>query len=260
MKYITIKNILSVLALIIFIFIILSFFLKDPTQISNEIYQNQKKPQDILKYIDKKKLWKSNKAYQQDTYAELPFITFLNFFFQEYKIKSIVDFGCDNWQYMRYVKIPSNVAYIGVDNSKINIAENIKLFGRANVEFKFIESYTQLSNMKADLLIIKDVLNDWSNKDINDFIKFTSEHYKYIIFVHPLEDPITRNSDIRTGNYRGLDLTKQPFNVESLMPIFHYIDNISNDKKERMIALYKNDGIILKNEYMMADTSKSEFD
>jgi hypothetical protein len=67
----------------------------------------------------------------------------------------------------------------------------------------------------ADLLIVKDVLQHWSNADIQAFLP-QLQNYKGALVTngYPPGSESFVNSEIHTGpNYRPVDLQRPPFNL-----------------------------------------------
>ena len=70
----------------------------------------------------------------------------------------------------------------------------------------------------ADLLICKDVLQHLDNDKISHFIA-NLPRFKYALISNDLLDSPSLNVQINTGQYRPLDLRKEPFNL-SCEPVF----------------------------------------
>ena len=64
----------------------------------------------------------------------------------------------------------------------------------------------------ADLILVKDVLQQWSTKDIADFLpKLASYRHALVTNAWPLHQ--LPNGDIRSGEFRPLDLSRAPFQM-----------------------------------------------
>src|SRR3989338_7170924 len=88
---------------------------------------------------------------------------FLENFLSEHKIKSVLDFGCGDWQFYKYINW-GKVRYHGVDVVKSVIDNNQKNYQTETIKFSFIDENFELE--AADLFIAKDVFQHWSNQKI----------------------------------------------------------------------------------------------
>ncbi|MEQ8767099.1 MAG: class I SAM-dependent methyltransferase [Planctomycetota bacterium] len=132
-------------------------------------------------------------------------------FLKDRSIRSVVDFGCGDWQFSQSIDW-SGLHYTGFDIVSSVIEENRARFTTPGVEFRlFGGDFAELPD--ADLLIVKDVLQHWSNEAIHRFLPVLSR-YKYSLVtncVNPTGE--TENVDIEDGGFRYLDLRRPPFGV-----------------------------------------------
>lgn len=159
-----------------------------------------------------------------------PYFYFLQDFLKEKNITSVVDAGCGDWQFSRFINW-DNINYIGYDASKIVIEKNTKAFAKKNIRF-IHENFINTDMPKADLLIMKEVLQHLSNENVHSALKQLSK-YKYVIIVNDV-DPITfkaANLNIRDGEYRLLDVTTNPFNIKG-QKILTYKPKFSHEMKQ----------------------------
>jgi SAM-dependent methyltransferase len=135
---------------------------------------------------------------------------FLERFIKMNNIRSVVDIGCGDWQFSRFIDF-SAVRYYGFDVVKSVVKRNKLLFESESVTFH--EMPDILDNIPtADLLIMKDVLQHLPDSDI--------EHYKINLFnrfpkclisnsYEKIDTP--KNIDIESGGFRCLDLNDVPY-------------------------------------------------
>jgi len=151
-------------------------------------------------------------------HGSLPAVTkgyrkYLQEFMKLNNIKSVVDYGCGDWQFSRYIDW-SGITYTGVETVADLVATNNRLFGASNI--KFITSPKDPSKLpKADLLIVKDVLQHLSREDIMKFITHALPKYKFALITNNVVPDSILNMDITTGEFRPLDLRKAPFGLEA---------------------------------------------
>lgn len=132
-------------------------------------------------------------------------------FIKENNIQTIVDLGCGDWQFSQQIDW-SEASYLGLDIVDSLIRKNNTKFGGKNVRFEAApKSFKQLP--KADLLIVKDVLQHWPNKDVRDFLDAIKTRYKFVLTTNCIESELPVNEDIEMGGFRGLDIRIAPFNT-----------------------------------------------
>lgn len=139
---------------------------------------------------------------------------FLQEFLKENDIHSVVDIGCGDWEFSRHINW-TGIQYTGIDIVKNVIAQNQVRFPAANIRFIHGDG-VNMDLPAADLLIIKDVLthlpNDMIPKVFSQFKKF-----KHCLITHnvDLQTLTSPNVDIPVGEFREMDLTKPPFNIDA---------------------------------------------
>lgn len=141
------------------------------------------------------------------------YVRMLQRFLREHAIRSVVDLGCGDWQFSSFVRW-DGVQYRGFDLVPSIIEQNRQRFSAPNVEFHLYSGdFAELP--AADLLIVKDVLQHWSNEAIEAFLP-TMRQYKYSLVtncVNPHGE--TPNVDIEDGDFRYIDIRGEPFEVEA---------------------------------------------
>jgi glycosyltransferase involved in cell wall biosynthesis/SAM-dependent methyltransferase len=136
-----------------------------------------------------------------------PYIAYLEQFLREHEIKSVLDVGCGDWQFSKTVDW-GDAEYLGVDVVESVIHANEAAYGSEKVSFWWIDAF-DADLPAADLLILKDVLQHWSNAEILAFLPRLA-NYRYVLITNCYG---AENADITTGDYRPLDITRAPFNL-----------------------------------------------
>jgi SAM-dependent methyltransferase len=151
-------------------------------------------------------------------HGSLPFVTkgyreFLEKFLLANQIKSVLDYGCGDWQFSRFVKW-GQAKYIGVDVVAAVVERNNRKFASINVSFRVAPpSYAEIPS--ADLIVVKDVLQHWETDSINKFVKDVLPRFKYALITNCVEPVCNLNREIQKGEFRPLDLRLEPFNVDA---------------------------------------------
>lgn len=148
------------------------------------------------------------------------YIKFIEDFMKENKIETVVDLGCGDWQFSRYVNW-DNVEYLGIDVVPHMVEKANQQFAKKNIKFLHADAiHDELP--PADLLLCKEVLQHLPNKDILKILGQLHK-YKYCIITNDVDYPScsSANLDIPMAQYRTIDLAKPPFNLMGC-PVMHY--------------------------------------
>jgi hypothetical protein len=151
----------------------------------------------------------------------VPYINFVQAFLQSFPNKlSIVDLGCGDFNIGKnFVQLTQK--YDALDVVEELIAYNSRKFNFPNVQFSCLDIVIDDLPM-ADCAIIRQVLQHLSNDEVN-LILPKLKRYKYLIVTeHVPEGNFEANKDIVTGQgirlkqNSGIDLTKEPFNLNPI--------------------------------------------
>jgi SAM-dependent methyltransferase len=135
---------------------------------------------------------------------------FLREFLKDRDISSVVDLGCGDWQFSQLIDW-TRIDYTGLDVSSA-VLKNTKRFAKPGIKFAELNGITK-DVPAADLLILKDVIQHWTNEDVLRFIPQLSKFkYALITNVSHKGSPLT-NSESVIGGFRPVDLTAAPFSV-----------------------------------------------
>ena len=181
----------------------------------------------VFDEIYKSGLWGKGSGGGSDSGACIQYSRWLEKFIIENEIRSIVDLGCGDWQFMRLVDL-NGAKYLGIDVASSVIDVNSRLYSSPNVQFGMLRSYKSLPS--ADLLICKDVMQHLSNQEVFRIIEILPR-YTYSLVTNDVSCGFSAkhqllqrarkpwapllNRDIQTGDYRTIDISKKPFNTDS---------------------------------------------
>ncbi|HEY3638481.1 MAG TPA: methyltransferase [Rhizomicrobium sp.] len=140
-----------------------------------------------------------------------PYVRFLQGFLRDRAIASVVDFGCGDWQFSQTIDW-SGIDYRGFDIVPSVILANRAKYQKANIIFHEIEPpYNALP--EADLLIVKDVLQHWSDESVFAFLPVLAR-YRYALVTNCVNPAgSTKNLPIEDAGFRYLDIRLPPFNL-----------------------------------------------
>jgi predicted nicotinamide N-methyase len=104
------------------------------------------------------------------------------------------------------------IDYKGIDVSDV-VLTNTKKYSRAGVKFLELDAVRD-DIPSADLVIIKDVMQHWSNDDIIKFLPRLNR-FGAALITNGFHQNVMHllNKDITTGEYRAINLSNSPFNI-----------------------------------------------
>jgi len=139
------------------------------------------------------------------------YIRFVEGFIRDHNIRNIVDLGCGDWQFSRYIDW-QRAEYVGMDIVPEVIEANRARFRRPGVEFVLYDG--NISDIPpADLLITKDVLQHWSHAAIGALLPRFNQ-YRHVLVTNCVNPHgPTLNEEIPDGGFRYLDLRLAPFHL-----------------------------------------------
>jgi FkbM family methyltransferase len=165
----------------------------------------------IFDFIYAADLWEGGSGAGSKPQATELYRAFLRDFMVKNGIRSVVDAGCGDWQSSQLIDW-SGIDYLGIDVSSVALT-NTKRFSKEGV--RFIEGDARTINLpEADLLILKDVLQHWSNADIMEIIP-KLRRFRYCLITNGATEQVRAhvNRDMPAGGYRPIDLSQPPFSV-----------------------------------------------
>jgi SAM-dependent methyltransferase len=145
-----------------------------------------------------------------DLISNLPFLIFLETFLARSGVASILDFGCGDWSILKHISLPPQLKYIGIDVvDSIIKSNNQKFASNENIQFYTINnSYCSLlddSKYNAEVLLVKNIFENWPLDYIDLFIKQMVPAFKYVIFA-TFYNPRGGNIDVPMGWYHTLNI------------------------------------------------------
>ena len=147
---------------------------------------------------------------------------------KQFKIKSIIDIPCGDFNWMSSMDM-KNLKYQGHDIVEQLIIENRKKFKKSNISF-FHSDITNSKLGKADLMFVRDCFVHFSIEDIKKSIfRIKQSRSKYLMSTSFVN--LERNIDIYTGDWRPINLEKEPFNFPKPLMIY-------NEKCKEMDGIY----------------------
>jgi SAM-dependent methyltransferase len=138
----------------------------------------------------------------------IDYSAFLQKFISYNGVRSVVDVGCGDWQFSRYIDW-SSTTYYGFDIVPKVIERNKLLYENERVKFALLESIEMIPS--ADLIVCKDVLQHIPNSAAQNYISVMKSKAKFLIITNDIGPTGTLNTDIEPGGWRALQLNLPPF-------------------------------------------------
>jgi 2-polyprenyl-3-methyl-5-hydroxy-6-metoxy-1,4-benzoquinol methylase len=127
---------------------------------------------------------------------------------KELECQKLLDLGCGDFHWMKEVALPCN--YIGADIVASVISENSRKYAKSGIEFMVLDATEDALPADVDVLLCREVLFHLSFRDIRSTMaRIKASNVRYLLLTQV--ETGTKNQDIRTGEFRPLDLSTEPF-------------------------------------------------
>ena len=177
---------------------------------------------EIFEEVYAKKYWGPGSGRGSLPISTKGYVEFLEKFLAQREIQSIIDLGCGDWQFSRYVQW-GTAQYRGFDVVSSVISNNQRNYASRNINFQLYSGNPD-ELPKADVLLAKDVLQHWSNQTIAAFLPVLAR-YRFALITNDVNPRgPTANIDIEDGGYRYLDLRLPPFQL-SATEVYSFTSN-----------------------------------
>lgn len=137
---------------------------------------------------------------------------FIESLVEDEKVLSVVDAGCGDWTFSQQIDWGA-ADYLGLDVVVSVIRRVQAAHETPSIRFQQRDLTEELP--RADLLIVKDVLQHLPNRYIHRFILNNLQPGRFRIAVVTNDRTYDHrdNRDVRAGGFRGLDLKAPPFSL-----------------------------------------------
>lgn len=141
-------------------------------------------------------------------------------FIKDYKIKKVVDLGCGDFSIASKF-VTDIIDYCGIDIVEDMINKHNQEYGGEKIHFQALD-IVEDDLPKADLCLIRQVLQHLSNNDIKKVLSKIGR-YKYVMITeHVTQDKYVNkyNEDMMVGSWTrkmlksGIYIDKEPFNIK----------------------------------------------
>jgi hypothetical protein len=196
-------------------------------------------PQDVFVEIYERNLWESAESRSgigSEAVATENIRLHLPIIFERFKVTSVLDAPCGDFNWMRLVSLPENLSYLGWDIVPQLIESNNRQF--ADRQHRFAVSNVLLDPVpRVDLMICRDCLFHFSHSDIRRALEnfMASGTPLLLTTTHSIQDAST-NMDIETGYFRRIDLFAEPFCFPA--DVWYRVDDCAPNHLAREMCLW----------------------
>jgi len=177
---------------------------------------------------------KSGPGSKLSTNKKLLFL--LQNFVKENNIKRIIDCGCGDFNWMKTFNFDLIDSYVGIDIVEPLISENIKKYQTDKIKFE-CKSIVDDLLPDSDLIICKDVLFHLSFDDaLSSLSNFNKTKCNYLLSTNFTN---FKNRDIKSGDWRPINLMSKPFNVGEPISYWDNIEERSDHLSNKSIGIWK---------------------
>lgn len=167
--------------------------------------------------------------------ANIKLLSNIESFISEYDIKTIIDLGCGDFNWMKKFDFNLIDLYLGVDVVKLIINDN-KKYETNKIKFKESDITTDKIDY-FDVILCKDVLFHLSYEDALNVISIIKKSKsKYLISTTFLN---YENKDINTGEWRPINLKTSPFSLGEPFLLWENIENKAQGWTSKSIGIWK---------------------
>ena len=156
---------------------------------------------------------------------------------QEIGVRTLLDAPCGDFNWMRHTQLGIE-RYIGADIIPDLIARNRELYGNNDVEFLLLD-LTRDKLPRVDVILCRDCLIHFSYRHIANAIRNFKRSGSSFLLTNSY--PAWReNENIRTGDFRPLNLARPPFNFP--MPLRQINEKLPEEEAQffgKILGLWK---------------------
>lgn len=189
---------------------------------------------DPFRHIYEQDAWRAGSGTGSRPENNVDYIGFLSRFMFLNQVRTVVDLGCGDWQFSRFIDW-SSVYYTGIDVVPSVINQNSEQFGRRNVAFRCIYDPNEIP--EADLLICKDMFQHLPNAAVQQYLDTLRPRFKWLLITNDDYPQEHLNADIEPGHWRALRLGLPPFSEECISLLSWVIVSETPTVRKRLVLI-----------------------
>lgn len=151
--------------------------------------------------------------------------------FGDLEVKSIVDIGCGDWNWMQYVDL-TDISYLGVDIVQPLVADLQTKYTKPNINFQKMNVLVDPAET-ADLWIARDFCSLYTPKEIQQFFQKFLESQSKFLAITTIETRMPYQETL-VGSWRPLSLVATPLELPE--PMAEYNDGEQWFKQKQLVV------------------------
>ncbi|HXE55153.1 MAG TPA: class I SAM-dependent methyltransferase [Tepidisphaeraceae bacterium] len=165
---------------------------------------------EIFSQVYRNNTWLIGSGTGSQEASTAPYRRLLQRLLRRLKPRLVVDLGCGDWTFSRLLDW-RNTHYRGIDVVPSIVARNRRLFGSSRIRFSRMDLQQRLPP-PADLYLLKDVLQHWTDDEVLGFLRRMAG--RRMLITNTVPWGVNRPLEI-AGEYRPLDIRLWPFEVRA---------------------------------------------
>lgn len=159
----------------------------------------------------------------------------LELFIKSNNLRSILDCGCGDFNWMKHFNFDVIGKYTGIDIVPEVIKENANYSNR-KIGFS-IADITESVLSGYDIILCKDCLFHLSFEDAQkSLVNIAESGAKYLISTTFTD---CENKDIKSGKWRPINLEAEPFELKNKITIWENIEEVSGKNSNKGIGIWR---------------------
>jgi hypothetical protein len=190
-------------------------------------------------------LWGFGSGHGSLPRATKTYRTFVETFIRENGVKSVIDFGCGDWQFSRFIDW-SGSGYLGLDVNAGLIQRNRSKYASDAIRFEVApERFSDVPG--GELLLVKDVLQHLPTAVVHQFMAEVVTRFRFALITNCVRPAAALNREIEIGDWRPLDLRARPYSFDvpavfafSGSPVFSISKLRAYPRWHKVVLLFSN--------------------
>ena len=160
---------------------------------------------------------------------------FLADFIERNDVRFVYDAPCGDFNWMRLMRFPPGVRYLGLDIVAPLIERNRALYGSSTVEFARGDIVSHPPPEGADLWLCRHALFHLTGEEgVRVLHRWRSSNVSW--FLATTTPSVTHNVEVETGGWRPLNLERPPFNLSAP---YAYLSDTDIDDPDRKLGVWR---------------------
>ena len=186
----------------------------------------------IFASIYKDNIWGNGSGMGSSPEATARYRLFLSKFLRDHNIKSVLDYGCGDWQFSKLIDW-TGIDYLGMDVVPEVIEKNQAKYSKVNVRFECVTSATVLP--QVDLILCKEVFQHLPIATNQDLLRKFRQASKMMLITNDNGTHAECNKDVSIGGWSPIKLEAVPYSLNAFEELTYNVANARHVKTVYLI-------------------------